>query len=286
MIRLAAQPVIEILHAELRTRISAFRARSGRVPGLAVILVGNDHASEIYTRNKREAALKLGMESQILRFPATATPEQVRAAVSSLNSDPTIDGILIQRPLPVSFRESEVVYWVSPEKDVDAFHPENAGRLSLGLPCLKPCTAIGILELLNYYKVELAGKTACVIGRSSIVGKPTATLLLQANATVIHCHSRTRNLAQLSAQADVLVVAIGKPEWITEDFIRPGAVVIDVGIHRNSEGKIVGDVQAQAVAARASMASPVPGGVGPMTIGLLLRNTVAAAELRDCLSTD
>lgn len=280
MIPLIAKPVVEKLHAEVRDRVRAFAARAGRLPRLSVVLVGEDPASVIYTRRKGEAAVHVGMEHETLRFPGTATPEEVRAAVRRLNDDPNVDGILVQRPLPPSFREEEVLYWVAPEKDVDAFHPANAGRLQLGLPSFRPCTPSGIMEILDHYGIDPAGKIACVIGRSAIVGKPMAALLLQAHATVLHCHSRTPRLQELSRQADLVVAAIGKARIIGPDHIREGAIVIDVGMNRLDSGKVTGDVDYEAVAPKVAAITPVPGGVGPMTIAVLLKNTVWAAERR------
>ena len=277
MISLLAQPVVDQLQSQLTQRISAFRSQTGRPPGLAVVLVGEDPASSIYVKNKGLKAQQLGIHHQTLKFPGTVSPDEVFAAVQRLNQDPTVDGILIQRPLPQSFNEQPVIYWVHPKKDVDAFHPENIGKLSLGLPTLTSCTPLGIMHLLKHYQIPVAGKTACVIGRSSIVGKPMATLLLQADATVIHCHQKSGDLKRFTLGADLLVVAAGKPGLITQEFIKPGATVIDVGIHRDQNKKITGDVCAS-VAKVAGALTPVPGGVGPMTIAMLLQNTVQAAE--------
>jgi methylenetetrahydrofolate dehydrogenase (NADP+)/methenyltetrahydrofolate cyclohydrolase len=275
---LTAKPVLSSLHEEIRKRADLVRQKIGRAPHLAVVLVGEDPASVIYTRKKGETAIALGLDHQTLNFPATATVHEVQAAILKLNVDKRVDGILIQRPLPKAFREEDVVYWVAPEKDVDAFHPENTGRMVLGLPCFQPCTPAGVMEILKHYGIDSAGKTAAVIGRSSIVGKPMASLLLQANATVIQCHSRTKNLAGVCQSADIVVAAIGKAEFVTPDFIKPGAVVVDVGINRKADGKLAGDVDFEKVAPLCSAITPVPGGVGPMTIGILLRNTVWAAE--------
>lgn len=278
---LLAKPVAESIQNQLRERVARFKQKHGRTPKLTVILVGEDPASVIYTRKKGETAVALGMEHETISLPKASKPEQVKETVARLNLDPKVDGILIQRPLPKDFKEDDVLYWVSPEKDVDAFHPENTGKLVLGLPCLQPCTPAGIMALLKYYQINPAGKTACVIGRSSIVGKPMASLLLKADATVIQCHSRTSDLKSLSRQAEILVVAAGKPGLIDGSYVREGAVVIDVGVHRNAEGKVVGDVQFENVAPRASAITPVPGGVGPMTISILMENTVTAAETRE-----
>lgn len=278
MLVLKALPVLEQIRSNVRTRSLAFQAKSGRKPKLAVVLVGNDPASVIYTTKKGDAALAAEMEHISIKFPETAKPEEVFAALQKLNNDPTVDGILIQRPLPASFKEEEVLYWVKPEKDVDAFHPENTGRLVLGLPCFRPCTPAGVLEILDHYKIPIEGKIACVVGRSSIVGKPMAALLLNRHATVLHVHSKTKDLRSITTQADILVVAAGKMGLIDATFIKPSATVIDVGIHRTPQNKVVGDVNFDSASSVASALTPVPGGVGPMTISILLQNTVFAAE--------
>ena len=279
---LSSKPVIESMEVELRERVRKFHARAGRFPKLSVVLVGEDPASVIYTTNKGKRAVSLGMEHESIHMPASATPAEVLREIQRLNADRTVDGILIQRPFPRAggFHEEETVYWVNPEKDVDAFHPENTGRLSLGLPCFQPCTPAGVMEILRHYGISVAGKTACVIGRSSIVGKPMAALLLQADATVIQAHSRTHDLASMTRQADILVVAAGKMGLVGREHVKSGAVVVDVGIHRNAEGKVCGDVRADEMPGVASAFTPVPGGVGPMTIALLMKNTVLAAEKR------
>ena len=278
MLPLIAKPVVDELQKDIRARVVKFRNKTGRTPGLAVVIVGEDPASVIYTNNKRETAMKLGMESQIIRLPIGTSPAEVKAEVDRLNQDATVDGILIQRPLPSSFIEEEVVYWVHPSKDVDAFHPENTGRLVLGLPSFRPCTPAGVMEILKHYGIDPAGKIACVIGRSAIVGKPMAALLLQANATVIQAHSRTPDLRAIASMADLLVVAVGKPKMIDHSYVKKGATVIDVGIHRTAEGKVVGDCDLDAISSQAAQATPVPGGVGPMTITILLQNTITSAE--------
>jgi methylenetetrahydrofolate dehydrogenase (NADP+)/methenyltetrahydrofolate cyclohydrolase len=281
VILLSAKPVTEALSIKTRARVDAFRAKHGRAPKLVVVLVGEDPASVIYTTHKGKAATAAGMEHETVKLAATSSAADVRAVVKKLDADPNVDGILIQRPLPPSFREEEVVYWISPAKDVDAFHPENTGKLSLGLPCLQPCTPSGIVAMLDHYKIHLRGKLACVIGRSSIVGKPMAALLLRRDMTILHCHSKTPNLAAISSQADVVVAAIGKAELIGPEHIKEGAVVVDVGMNRLATGKLVGDVAFDAVSGKASAITPVPGGVGPMTIAWLLQNTVQAAEMRE-----
>ena len=277
---LLAKPVAEKIQIDVQTRAEKFLSRTQRKPHLAVVLVGQNPASVIYTKKKGETAVKWGFDHQSIVFPESATPHEVRAAVEKLNADPKVDGILIQRPLPPSFSEEEVLYWVLPEKDVDAFHPENAGRLQLGLPCFQPCTPAGIIEILKYYEIEIAGRIACVIGRSSIVGKPMAALLLQENATVFHCHSKTSDLESIAKQAEILIVAAGKPHLVGGAYIKSGAVVIDVGIHRDAQNKVIGDVRFDEAASIASAITPVPGGVGPMTIAILLKNTAFAAERR------
>lgn len=274
---LSAKPVIEKIRAELSQKIFTIQQKRGYPPGLAVVIVGDDPASVIYTRRKGEMAESLGMFHVTMKFPASASPKEVFEELQRLNSDPKIDGILIQRPLPRQFNEREVLLWVDPKKDVDAFHPQNVGNLILGLPCFLPCTPAGIMELLKFYNISIAGKVACVVGRSSIVGKPMHALLLQHDATVLQCHSRTPDIRKFTTQADLLVVAAGKPHLIHKEHIKPGAVVIDVGIHRNAEGKIVGDVAFDHVAPITSAITPVPGGVGPMTILTLMQNTCAAA---------
>jgi methylenetetrahydrofolate dehydrogenase (NADP+)/methenyltetrahydrofolate cyclohydrolase len=281
MIKLLGKPVADTILNDVRVRTSLFIERYHRPPQLSVILVGNDPASTIYTRKKGETATALGMKHQTINLSANATPSEVKAIIDLQNQDPTVDGILIQRPLPKGFKEEEVLYWVSSEKDVDAFHPINAGRLFLGLPAFQPCTPSGIMALLKYYQISPAGKTACVIGRSSIVGKPMASLLLKADATVLQCHSRTQDLRAMTLQADIVIVAAGKMNFIDQSYIKKGAVVIDVGIHKDSNGKTVGDVQFDSVAQNASALSPVPGGVGPLTIAILMENTITAAEQRE-----
>ena len=281
MLQLIAKPVAEKKRLQIRERIQAFVKRAHRAPHLAVVLVGNDPASVIYTRKKGETAVSLGIDHQTVALPAGTSPEEVKTVVEKLNRDPKVDGILIQRPLSRHFVEEEVLYWVSPEKDVDAFHPENAGRLFLGLPCFQPCTAAGVMALLEHYEINPAGKIACVVGRSSIVGKPMASLLLQKDATVLHCHSKTPDLAVYTKQADILVVAAGKMGLINSSHVKKGSIVVDVGIHRDATGKIAGDVRYDEVSPMVAAITPVPGGVGPMTIAILMENTVTAAEHRE-----
>ncbi len=286
MIKILAQPVLESIYADVKQRSTRFLISHGTPPHLAVILVGEDPASVIYTRKKGKIAVSLGMTHQTLSFPSSTHPQKIKETVHQLNLDPRVHGVLIQRPLPSSFIEEEIVNWISPNKDVDAFHPIHAGRLYLGLPTLQPCTPTGIMELLKYYQINPSGKIACIIGRSSLVGKPMAALLLKADATLIHCHQKTPNLASFTRQADLLIVATGKAGLIDSHFIKAGSVVIDVGVHRNLKGELFGDVQFDEVAQKASAITPVPGGVGPMTIGILMQNTVLAAELQNPTPSD
>lgn len=280
MLKLLAKPVVEQIQLSVASRVHEVSKLLGRPPMLAVVLVGGDPASVIYTSKKGEAALKVGMRHETISLPQTSTPHEVHEVIRRLNLDPSVDGILIQRPLPPGFNEEEVLYWVDPAKDVDAFHPETTGRMILGLKGFQPCTPAGVMRLLQHYQINPAGKVACVIGRSSIVGKPMAALLLQADATVLQCHSKTHQMASLTQLADILVVAAGRPQLIDERHVKKGAVVIDVGIHRDAHQKIVGDVNFERVSTIASAITPVPGGVGPMTISVLLENTVLAAELK------
>lgn len=278
MIRLEARPYREKRISELKHDVSRCTEALGRKPKLRVIMVGNHPASALYVANKEKLAEEVGMDAATIGFSAEVTPEEVAKQVAALNQDPTVDGILIQRPLPTSFKEEDVVGWVHPEKDVDAFHPETVGRLALGLPGFLPCTPAGCLKLLDFYGYDLSGKICCVVGRSSIVGKPLAQLLLRRDATVFHCHSRSKDLATITRQADFLFVAVGKPELIHAEHVKPGAIVIDVGIGKNAAGKTVGDVAYDEVARVAGGITPVPGGIGPMTILGLLENTLESAR--------
>lgn len=265
------------IREELAQRVAALKER-GVTPGLAVILVGDDPASEIYVRNKGIACEKAGMRSETVRMPADTTQEVLEEQIRALNADPGIDGILVQLPLPRHLDERRALSVILPEKDADGFHPVNAGKLLAGEETVVPCTPKGCMRLLASAGVPLSGKEAVVVGRSNIVGKPMALLLMQAGCTVTICHSKTRDLAAHVRAADVVVAAVGKPGIITADMIRPGAAVIDVGINR-VDGKVVGDVD-PAAAEVAGWLTPVPGGVGPMTIAMLLENTVEAAERR------
>ena len=264
------------IRAGLRARTAALAER-GRRPGLAVILVGNDPASEIYVRNKGRACDDTGIRSETLRMPEETTQEQLEGEIRRLNADPAIHGILVQLPLPRHLDETRALMAIAPEKDVDGFHPVNAGKLLAGQDTVLPCTPRGALHMLKSTGVPLSGREAVVVGRSNIVGKPMALLLLRENCTVTLCHSRTADLAEHTRRADILVAAVGKPGLITGDMVKPGAVVIDVGINR-VDGKVVGDCDFASVSEKAGWLTPVPGGCGPMTIAMLMANTVEAAE--------
>lgn len=252
----------------------------GRVPGLAVVLVGDDPASRVYVRNKEKASEAAGMRGQLIRLPAGASEATVLATVDRLNADPAVHGILVQLPLPPQVNDQRVIERIDPRKDVDGFHPENAGLLAIGRPRFVPCTPLGVRELLLDAGVATEGKHAVIVGRSQIVGKSLALLMLQkgpgGDATVTVCHARTPDVAALTRQADIVVAAVGRPESIGGDAIRPGAVVVDVGINRRADGSLCGDVHYPSAAERASWITPVPGGVGPMTVAMLLRNTLDA----------
>ncbi|BCR04127.1 bifunctional protein FolD 2 [Desulfuromonas versatilis] len=249
-------------------------------PGLAVVLVGDDPASRVYVSMKEKACEQAGIFSDEHKLPAETSEAQLLALIDELNRDRRIDGILVQLPLPGHIDESKVLEAISPEKDVDGFHPYNVGRLATGNPLFQPCTPYGVMKMLEHSGVELAGKEVVVVGRSNIVGKPVALMCLAKHATVTICHSRTRDLADQVRRADVVVAAVGRPEMIKGDWIKPGAVVIDVGVNRVGEKKLVGDVDFAAASERASAITPVPGGVGPMTITMLLYNTVESAKRR------
>lgn len=261
---------------ELKQRVEALRER-GVVPGLCVILVGSDPASQTYVANKEKACARLGIHSQTLRMGAETTQAELEAAIERANEDEAIHGILVQLPLPAHLDEHRALALIRPEKDVDGFHAVNMGRLARGEDCVVACTPKGALHMLKAAGVPIAGQNAVVIGRSNIVGKPMALLLLQENATVTICHSRTENLAEYTRRADILVVAVGKPRFVTADMVKEGAAVLDVGINR-VDGKLCGDVDFETVKEKAGWISPVPGGVGKMTIAMLMENTVSVAE--------
>jgi methylenetetrahydrofolate dehydrogenase (NADP+) / methenyltetrahydrofolate cyclohydrolase len=288
------------IKAECRPRVEEVIARVGRPPGLAVVLVGNNPASEVYVRSKTKTAAELGMLGETLTPPASITTDELLALVHQLNARPEIDGILIQLPLPAHIDSQRILLAVAPEKDVDGFHPYNVGLLATGRPGPKPCTPAGVIQILKRYDVPISGTNAVVVGRSDIVGKPMALLLLQENATVTICHSRTRDLPGVCRSADLLIAAIGRPAMVTTDYIKPGAVVIDVGINKvesRTEAErifdpgrladfdrrgnlLVGDVRPGDMARLASAYTPVPGGVGPLTIAMLMLNTIESAERR------
>ncbi|MBL0918221.1 MAG: bifunctional methylenetetrahydrofolate dehydrogenase/methenyltetrahydrofolate cyclohydrolase FolD [Hydrogenophaga sp.] len=265
------------LRSDVATRVQALKAR-GITPGLAVILVGDNPASQVYVRNKVKACEDTGMHSVLETWPASMGEAELLARVHALNNDPTIHGILVQLPLPAHIDAQKVIEAISPAKDVDGFHVASAGALMTGLPGFWPCTPHGCMKMLEHIGYDLRGKHAVVIGRSNIVGKPMALMLLQANATVTICHSATKDLAAQTRQADVIVAAVGKRNVLTADMVKPGAVVIDVGMNRNDAGKLCGDVDFDGVKAVAGWITPVPGGVGPMTITMLMVNTLDSAE--------
>ena len=269
------------ISAEIRAEIAADVAKmkeGGKTPGLAVIIVGENPASKVYVRNKGKGCEEVGMYSEIIAMAEETTEAELLAKIAELNERCDIHGILVQLPLPKHINERAVIEAISPEKDVDAFAPVNIGEMMLGTAAFLPCTPAGIMELLKRSGISAEGKECVVIGRSNIVGKPIAQLLLAANGTVTICHSRTKNLAEVTRRADILVVAIGKADFVTGDMVKEGAVVIDVGMNRRADGKLTGDVDYATVEPKASAITPVPGGVGPMTITMLLRNTLTAAE--------
>lgn len=266
------------VRAELKADCTTFVAKHGYAPGLAVVIVGEDPASQIYVRNKARACEEVGFCSEVHRLPAGTEQAALNALIDRLNADSRIHGILVQLPLPAHLDAEEVTLRIDPRKDVDAFHPFNVGRILLGDPIFLPCTPAGVMELLRRSGIDPSGKRCVVIGRSNIVGKPMAMLLLAANGTVTVCHSRTVGLADITREADILVSAVGRANFVTADMVKPGAVVIDVGMNRDASGKLVGDVDFPSVSPLCSFITPVPGGVGPMTITMLLRNTLVAAE--------
>ena len=267
-----------LIKEEIRLEVEALKKEKGLTPGLAVIIVGENPASKIYVRNKNQSCIATGMNSIVLEMPEDTPEIALLNKIEELNSDPAIHGILVQLPLPRHINEDKVLKAIRPEKDVDGFHPTNVGYMTIGTPTVLPCTPAGVIELLKRYNLEISGKKCVVLGRSNIVGKPAALLLLKENGTVTVCHSKTKDLASVCREADILVVAIGKPKFVTADMVKPGAVVIDVGVNRNDEGKIVGDVDFAAVEPIAHAITPVPGGVGPMTIAMLMKNTLECAK--------
>lgn len=265
---------------EVKDRVKSEAARlkeQGTVPGLAVILVGDDPASQVYVGQKEKACREAGFESFFYRLPAETTEEELVALLRKLNDDPAVHGILVQLPLPKHLNANTILMTIDPSKDVDGFHPWNSGRLAAGLPAIVPCTPRGVIHLLDAYGIPIAGRHAVVLGRSNIVGKPLAHLLLARDATVTICHRKTTNLAAVTRTADILVAAVGRPRLVTTEMVKPGAVVVDVGINRLPEG-LVGDVDFAGVSEVASYLTPVPGGVGPLTIAMLLQNTLEIAQ--------
>lgn len=268
------------IRSEIREECAAFVTEHGFAPGLAVVIVGEDPASQVYIRNKAKACEEVGFYSEVHRLPAETTQEELNTLIDRLNADPKLHGILVQLPLPGHLDAEAITLRIDPRKDVDAFHPYNVGKMILGDPVFLPCTPAGVMELLRRSGIDPAGKRCVVVGRSNIVGKPMAHLLLAANGTVTVCHSKTPDLAAVTREADILVSAVGRAHFITADMVRPGAVVIDVGMNRDETGKLVGDVDFPSVSPLCSCITPVPGGVGPMTITMLLKNTLRAAELQ------
>lgn len=266
----------EKLQAKLAEKTAKLKAETGQEPGLVVILVGENPASQVYVRNKERSALAAGFRSEVVRLPESTSQEELLALIAKYNQNPAWHGILVQLPLPAHIDDEAVLLAIDPEKDVDGFHPTNMGRLWSGHPLMIPSTPAGIMEMFREYKVDLEGKNAVVIGRSNIVGKPMAQLLLSKNATVTLTHSRTHHLAKIAKKADILVVAIGRGHFVTKDFVKEGAVVIDVGMNRDENGKLIGDVKFDEVADVASLITPVPKGVGPMTITMLMEQTYQA----------
>ncbi|MBO7386754.1 MAG: bifunctional methylenetetrahydrofolate dehydrogenase/methenyltetrahydrofolate cyclohydrolase FolD [Lachnospiraceae bacterium] len=262
---------------EVKERVAALKAK-GREVTLAVVLVGEDPASQVYVNNKKKACEYCGINSKSFELPESTSEAELLELIGKLNADESIDGILVQLPLPKGIDEDKVIMAIDPAKDVDGFHISNVGSLCVGRPGLVSCTPAGIIELLKRYNVAIEGKECVVVGRSNIVGKPMALLLLRENGTVTVCHSRTEDLKDVTSRADILVVAIGKPKFIDGSYVKDGAVVIDVGIHRNEDGKLCGDVDFDSVKDKTSAITPVPGGVGPMTIAMLMNNCVAAVE--------
>ena len=273
------------IRGQVKARVDALRAAGGRAPGLAVVLVGENAASQVYVRNKRKACAEVGFHSELHELPAVTSQLELLELIDRLNADPRIDGILVQLPLPEHMDAETVTERILPTKDVDGFHPYNLGRLALRMPLLRPCTPKGVITLLGRTGLPLEGLDAVIIGQSNIVGRPMALELLAARCTITVCHSRTRDLAGKVRGADVLVAALGRAAFVPGDWIKPGALVIDVGINRTPEGTLVGDVDFHACAERAAWITPVPGGVGPMTIASLLENTLQAAELHEAETT-
>lgn len=269
--------VSQSIKDELKVEVASLKEK-GIIPGLSVILVGDDPASHSYVKGKAKASDEVGIKSEVIRKEDTISQEELLAEVNRLNNDPSVHGILVQLPLPKHIEEEAIINAINPAKDVDGFHPMNVGKMVIGEDAFLPCTPHGIIELIKRTGTDLKGKHAVVVGRSNIVGKPVSILLLREHATVTICHSKTKNLKEITQQADILVAAIGKAQIITEEYVSPGTLVIDVGVNRIESGKLVGDVDFEGVSKVASFITPVPGGVGPMTITMLMKNTVEAAK--------
>ena len=271
--------IAQDIRGMIREETLVFKEKTGIIPGLAVVLVGEDPASQVYVGRKAKACEEVGFLSREYKLTADASEAKLLALINDLNQDPLIHGVLVQLPLPKHIATDKIIAAIDPHKDVDGFHPYNVGGLVTGSPLFVPCTPRGIMELIARTGIELSGKDAVVVGRSNIVGKPMALLLLAQNATVTMCHSKTKDLPAVTSRADVLIAAVGKPHMITANMVKEGAVVIDVGVNRLENGKLAGDVAFDEVAARASYITPVPGGVGPMTIAMLMKNTLDAARM-------
>ena len=281
--RIDGKAVAAAVRQEVAQEVLRLKEEKGLQPGIAVVIVGDDPASRIYVNNKKKACSEVGIYSEEYALPASTTQEELTDLIHQLNENPAIHGILVQSPLPKGLDEKAVVENIDPKKDVDAFHALNVGKIMIGDFEFLPCTPAGVIELLDRYGVAIEGKRCVVIGRSNIVGKPIAMLLLHRNGTVTICHSRTKNLAEICREADILVAAVGKAKFVTKDMVKPGAVVIDVGMNRNENGKLCGDVDFDEVEPLASYITPVPGGVGPMTIAMLMKNVVSAAKIQNHL---
>lgn len=277
MILIDGKKISAEIKDELKVKAAALK-EAGKEACLAVILVGNDPASTVYVGNKKKACEYVGIKSLSYELPEETSEAELLELIDKLNKDSSVNGILVQLPLPKHINEDKVIESIAPEKDVDGFHPMSVGNLCIGRPGFVSCTPAGIIQLLKRNGIEMTGKNCVIVGRSNIVGKPMALLMLRENATVTVCHSRTKDLKAVTSQADILIVAIGKPMFITADYVKEGAVVIDVGIHRKEDGKLCGDVAFDEVAPKTSAITPVPGGVGPMTIAMLMNNCVESAE--------
>jgi methylenetetrahydrofolate dehydrogenase (NADP+) / methenyltetrahydrofolate cyclohydrolase len=271
---LSGRDVSKFYKEKIKKEVEEIFNKEGRRPTIACVLVGNDPASQIYVKNKERTAEKLGIKSEIFKLPSSVSQKELLSLIDRLNDDKSINGILVQLPLPRTIDEKDVLLGIKCNKDVDVFHPQNIGNLWTGNTNLYPCTPNGIMKFFEYYKLEISGKNVVIIGRSNIVGKPLGALFLKEHATVTFCHSRTKNLSDICKRADILVGSIGRPHFITKSFVKPGAVVIDVGINRLEDGRVVGDVLYEEVKDIASAITPVPGGVGPMTIAMLMQNTL------------